>query len=207
MIKKRFIKNMLLVVSIILLTVGCGNANSNAPDESNTKTESEADHSKENTTGKENITVADKYIKIGSADNPPFSVPEKSIEFMNTHEDFFPGSDANDGAMSDYVNWDISYPHLAKSVSKYTNQLFTIYGNVVDISETEDGSLTYLHVVDYNGYNYTLYYLGSLDEVFVDTEVYVYALPFEMVKFENMSAQYTEAVVGAACYVSTNLYD
>lgn len=211
--KKCLSKSTIVMGVIIILLTGCGNANSQVQNEpsinteteldNNTQTELETEDEKQN----EIITVADKYIEIGKIVDTTFVVPEKSIEFMNKHEDFFPGSDENDGAMSDFVNWEISYPHLAKSISKYTDQLFVVYGYVIDVWESEDGSITYLHIVDNSGYSYTLYYLGALDDVFEETEVYVYALPFSMVTFENMSAQYTEAVVGAACYVRTEFYD
>ncbi len=195
MYKKNVVKRVIVFLIVMILMVGCGNTNDNISNETAVKTETE------------NMSVADKYSMIGEKDDPSFVVPEKSIEFMNAHEEFFPGNEDNDGAMSDYVNWEIGYPHLAKSISKYTDQLFVVSGYVIDVSEAEDGSLTYLHVVDYDGYSYTLYYLGALEEVFVDTEVYIYALPFAMVKFENMSAEYTEAVVGATCYVDAYLYE
>ena len=211
--KKSLFKSTIAVGLIIILLTGCGNANSQVQNEPSVNTENESDNNTqteletESEIKNEIVTVADKYIEIGKNVDTTFVVPEKSIEFMNKHEEFFPGSDENDGAMSDFVNWEIGYPHLAKSISKYTDQLFVICGYVIDVWETEDEGLTYLHIVDYNGYNYTLYYLGALDEVFEETEVYVYAMPFSMVTFENMSAQYTEAVVGAACYVEVNLYD
>lgn len=145
--------------------------------------------------------AAEKYKLIAENDEPPFTISEKSIAFINEHKDFFPGNSDNKGAISDYVDQDITYAHLSKNISKYGDKLISIYGEVVDIEESDDGSLTYIHIMDYDYNSYTLYYLGSLDDVLEESEVYAYALPLDITKFENMNAQYTEAVVGAACYI------
>ena len=55
--------------------------------------------------------------------------------------------------------------------------------------------------MDYSDRNYIMLYLGTLDNIFEGTEVYSYVLPFDVVKFENMGGEYTEAIIGAACYV------
>ena len=80
-----------------------------------------------------------------------------------------------------------------------------VNGTVVDCSEIENdyGIITFLQVTDYSGYDYCLYYIGELENVFENEEVYAYALPFGMVTFENIGAAYTEAVIGAATYVYT----
>lgn len=146
-------------------------------------------------------TPLDIYTIIAVNNDPSFSISEKSASFIREHEDFFPGSTKNKGAISDYVDENITYGHLAKNISKYEDKLISVYGTVIDISEADDGSITYLHILDYDGNSYTLYFLGALDDVFNGTTVSAYALPLTMTTFENMQAQYTEAVLGAACYV------
>ena len=152
------------------------------------------------------LTKADMYMWIAENATTSFEIQEPSIIFINEHETFFPGSDDNKGAISDFVNWEADYPHLAKNINKYTGELFAIGGYVVDIEETDDG-ITAFQIYSYGGDSYIFYYLGVLDEVFEETEVYVYALPMDMVTFENMGGAYTEAIVGAACYVQTEFYD
>ena len=193
---KLFKKCLVVLMLMALCVAGCGTTDG-ASDGSQNSNES-------NITGKSE-TVANKYIAIAESADPTFSVSENSITFMDAHEEFFPGNENNDGAMSDYLNWETDYPHLSKSIGKYTGELFSVYGYVVDIKELDDGSLTYIHIVDYSEYNYTFYYLGTLDDAFEGSEVMVYALPFDMVTFENLGGTYTEAVVGAACYVE--VYD
>ena len=44
--------------------------------------------------------------------------------------------------------------------------------------------------------NYIIYYLGTLDDIFEGDYVQIYLLPLDIVTFENMANEYTEAVVG-----------
>lgn len=147
------------------------------------------------------LNAVEAYESIAENGEPTFTIPDKAIEFINQHKDFFPGKSEIKGAISDYVNEEVTYAHLSKSITKYSDKLVSVYGYVIDIQESEDGSLTYLHIVDYDDNNYTLYYLGALDDILKGTEVHGYALPFAMTTFENLSAQYTESVTGAACYI------
>ncbi len=150
---------------------------------------------------KSETDVVEKYKWIAKNDDPSFEIPEKSIEFMNEHPNFFPGSENIQGAISDFVDEQITFAHLTKNISKYGDGLVSVYGVVIDIEESEDGDVTYMHILDYDGNSYVLYYLGTLEDVFEESEVYVYALPFALTTFENMDATYTEAVTGAACFV------
>lgn len=153
------------------------------------------------TSDKSDTGVVEKYKLIAKNNDPAFEISEKSIEFINEHPNFFPGSENIQGAISDFVDNEITFAHLTKNISKYGDGLVSVYGVVIDIEESEDGDVTYMHILDYDENSYVLYYLGTLEEVFEDSEVYVYALPFALTTFENMDATYTEAVVGAACFV------
>ena len=172
---------------------------------SDIKTESTetADDKTESTekTNTEKSDAVEKYKWIAQNADPEFEISEKSINFIKEHSNFFPGNENIQGAISDFVDEEITYAHLAKSMSKYGDKLITVYGEVVDINESEDGEITEVHVMDYDGNSYVLYYLGTLDNVFEETYIYAYALPFAIITFENMGGTYTEAVAGAACYV------
>ena len=145
--------------------------------------------------------AVEKYKWIAQNADPEFTIPEKSINFIKEHSNFFPGNESIQGAISDFVDEEITYAHLAKSMSKYGDKLIWVGGDVIDIEESEDGELTTVHVVDYDWNSYILYFLGTLDNVFEDTYISAYALPVAIITFENMGGSYTEAVVGAACYV------
>lgn len=156
------------------------------------------------------MSAADIYVWM-SENDPSFeySIPEKAVSFMESNPQFFPGSDENTGAMSDYVDYEADYPHVAKSPAKYADKFMSIYGDIVDCSEIETayGTVTYLQINDYSGYAYCMYYLGTLEDAFEGYSACVNVLPFGTVTFENMGGAYTEAVIGAACYVDVETYD
>ena len=196
---------IIIIVLASVLLFGGGDDSELNNTNSDTKTESaEAEKTKTEDTEikdtKENGAV-EKYKWIAQNADPEFEISEKSINFIKEHLNFFPGNESIQGAISDFVDWDITYAHLTKSMSKYGDKLIWIGGDVIDIEESEDGELTTVHVVDYDGNSYVLYYLGTLDNVFEDTYISAYALPVAIITFENMGGSYTEAVVGAACYV------
>lgn len=184
----------LIVLAILIVAVSGG-------DDGSAETTGETTSAQSSETAKSENSAAEAYQYIAENSDPTFTVPEKAIAFINEHPNFFPGKSDIKGAISDYVDENITYAHLAKNISKYSDKLISVYGSVSDIEEAEDGSLTYIHIVDYESNSYTLYYLGTLDDVFEGTEIHGYALPFAMTTFENMAAQYTEAVTGAACYI------
>lgn len=186
-----------LIVIIVAVSSGEDDTSDNLSS-NNTSVATSSENISEN-----NVSAVDAYKSIAENDDPSFTIPDKAIEFINQHENFFPGKSEIKGAISDYVNEEVTYAHLSKNLSKYADKLISVYGYVVDIQESEDGSLTYIHIMDYDNNNYTLYYLGTLEDIFKESEVHGYALPFAMTTFENMSAEYTESVTGAACYIET----
>lgn len=199
--KKWWFWILILFVSIILAGTGDDNETYPTEDKSNVTNDQEYVET-------DDITVAEKYqIIADEISGISFDISDDSVVFMNEHEKFFPGNDNIKGAMSDFVNIEADYQHLAKNINKYTGELCAVGGYVVDIEEADDGSLTFVQISSYDGHYYVFYYLGTLDEVFEDTEVYVYALPLDIVTFENMGGAYTEAVMGAACYVQTEFYN
>ena len=153
----------------------------------------------------ETMSAADIYVWLAEAEKDilDYSVSENSITFIENNPEFFPGSDENRGAISDKVDWEADYAHVAKSPNKYTDKLLSIYGCIVDCQEieTDYGIITYLQISDYDGHSYCMNYLGELEDAFEECQVYVYMLPFGTVTFENTGATYTEAIMGAACYV------
>ncbi len=140
------------------------------------------------------------YQQIAENDAMAFSIPDQAASFITAHPDFFPGNASNTGAMSDATNYDVTYPMLAKSAKKYSDKLFNIYGYVTDVEESDDGSMTYIHIIDADSNSYIAYYLGSID-IYKEDTVTGYLLPLDNVQFENISGGYTEAVVFAAAYI------
>lgn len=196
--KKWWFWGIIVFVVVIIFSAG---------GESETDTNNNENYSSEKDSENEEMSIVESYQWIAENSFATFEITDASIAFMNEHKEFFPGSEKNSGAISDYVNWEIGYPQLAKSINKHTGELIAVGGYVIDIDEAEDGSITFFQITGYDGNDYCFYYLGVLDEVFEETEVYVYALPLDIITFENMGGAYTEAIVGAACYVQTELYN
>lgn len=146
-------------------------------------------------------TIADAYNTIAQNSDPKFNINEKAVSFMSAHSEYFPGNDSIKGAISDLVDNEITYAHLTKNINKYGDKLINVSGDVIDIFESDDGTVTYLHLSDYEGNNFVVYYLGSLDNVFEGGYTWGYALPLDIISFENMGGTYTEAVVCAGCYI------
>lgn len=205
--KKIYIPVLVIIITIAIVVAGiaCGNVDeeetTEEPKQTTEKLEEEKDITKASNAEKY------QYISKNNSQELQFSMSEDAIKFIDKHPDFFPGSNKNRGAMTDYINYEISYNHIDKNPSKYSNKLIGITGYVTDCKEfDEDMDYTYLQVVDYDGNNYCMYYLGKSKDILADMSVEVFMLPFDMVSFENMGGTYTKAVMGACCYVS-ELYD
>lgn len=157
----------------------------------------------------EPMSAVDVYVWLAANDELGYSVPEKAVSFIESNPQFFPGSDKNTGAMSDHVDYEADYPHVAKSPGKYADKLMSVDGDIVDCEEieTDYGTVTYLQINDYSGYNYCMYYLGVLEDAFEGYPAWAKVLPFGTITFENVGGYYTKAVIGAACYVEVGTYD
>lgn len=140
-----------------------------------------------------------------------FTLTDDAVNFMNSHPDFFPGSESNLEAMTEEVDTSVDFPQISKKQTQYSDRLVCVSGFVLDCEEVEieEKNLTITAIQFMNevtSYNYYVYYIGALDDVVEDTYVTCYVLPFGTVTFENMGATYTEAVTGAVCYcVAENL--
>ena len=197
---------LIFVVFFVFMISGDDEASETADSvETNIESDSEVEETTLTSEIESQITAVDFYKWIDENDTSmEYSVPEKAIAFMEEHPEFFPGNENNTGAMSDYVDYEVTYQHITKSPSKYNDKLISINGTVIDCyeEECEYGTLTFVQVVDdYTGSSYCLYYWGSLENVFEKNWVWGYALPFDVTTFDNMGGYHTEAVVGAACYI------
>ncbi len=183
---------IIIILIVVFATIGGDDSEVSNPSETTSTTSQ---------TNTDTNTPLEYYKIIAENNETPFTISDKASAFINEHKNFFPGSSDIKGAISDFVDEEITYAHLSKNISKYGDKLISIYGEVIDIEESDDATITYIHILDEDYNNYTLYYLGTLEDIIDNTEVIAYALPLTMTTFENMQAQYTEAVLCAACYV------
>lgn len=196
---------IIVIVIVAFFIFGGGGDKPSGTQDNPAQTEADAGNHIDSTEAGSPIS---KYTQLQEAlaeSDLAFSMNEDAVSFITEHPDFFPGSSKNEGAMGDCLDYEVDYQHIAKNPSKYSKELMYVGGTVVDCeeNETDDGTITFLQITDESGYNYCLYYLGTLENVFEQEEVWGYALPFGMVTFENMGGNYTEAVVGAATYIYT----
>lgn len=191
----RMVLSTILIITLMLFN-GCASSSTNTEESQpvDNKTEAPKDEVSEEKAIEENnnTSFSDEYIYIGGEQE--FLVTEKAIKFLDEHSNIFPSNDLS--LFSEYVDSNITFQMLNKNISKYGDKLIEIpYSYVVDIEESPDGTLSYIHVVDENMNNYVIYYFGSLDNIFDESEVQIYGLPLDIITFENMSGAYTEAVV------------
>ena len=207
--KKKWIIIGVVVVILAILIFGGGDSDSSKPADSQSissgTTQSDTassgqDDKTEEKTDDQTASALAQYQWIAENASTTFTIPDQAAAFITAHPDFFPGSSSNTGAMSDATNYEVTYPMLAKSAKKYSDKLFDVYGYVTDVEESEDGSMTYIHIVDYDSNSYIAYYLGSID-IYKEDTVTGYLLPLDNIQFANVSGGYTEAVVFAAAYV------
>lgn len=131
-----------------------------------------------------------------------YNMSQKSIDFINEHEDLFPASGVD--ALTPYINSEIGYKNISKSPDKYGDQVMVIdYAGVLQISEQDAGdeTLTILQAYDDEGENYMVYYFGELPNVLDDDTVKIYGIPLGTTSFDNISGGTTLAVVLGGCYV------
>lgn len=211
--KKKWIIIGVVVVILVIMMFGGGSDSSSTPPDTGTPTASNtttqddanqpAEDSKDGEDSKDTTQTAsalEQYRWIAENASTTFSIPDQAAAFITAHPDFFPGNSSNTGAMSDSTTYDVTYPMLAKSAKKYSDKLFNVYGVVTDVDESDDGSITYIHIQDYDSNSYIAYYLGSID-IFEKDTVTGYLLPLDNIQFENVGGGYTDAVVFAAAYL------
>ncbi|RHQ96849.1 zinc ribbon domain-containing protein [Ruminococcus sp. AF21-3] len=107
-----------------------------------------------------------------------YNMSQKSIDFINEHEDLFPASGVD--TLTPYINSEIGYKNISKSPDKYGDQVMVIdYAGVLQISEQDAGdeTLTILQAYDDEGENYMVYYFGELPNVLDDDTVKIYGIP------------------------------
>ena len=206
--KKWIIIGVVVVILAIMMFGGdsdsgsssSGTTASSGTTQSDTAQPAEDSTSSDSKSEDKTASALEQYQWIAENCSTPYTIPDQAAAFITAHPDFFPGNSSNTGAMGDNCTYDVTYPMLAKSAKKYSDKLINFVGYVYDIDESDDGTVTYIHLNDSDGNNYIAYYLGSI-EIFEQDEVNCYLLPLDNVQFENIGGGYTQAIACAAAYV------
>lgn len=204
-VKKSLLKKVLIAFVVVFAISIAFSMGSDDSTSSNSKLESTPQVTNNDVISNE--TQENEKVKIyqylGENESLPYIVTDNAVAFINEHPDLFPVATGLESSTSEFIDSTISFAHLSKNIAKYGSNLMNISGYIVDIEEAPDGSVTVLQIMDYDGNNYMLYYLGVLDDVLEEMEVNTCVLPMDIVTFENMSGAYTEAIVCAACFVNS----
>lgn len=143
------------------------------------------------------------YTALEENEVYPYTISDKASEFLLDYPKFF--STTKFKKVRDYIDYDISYKHIAKNASKYGDKLMCISpAYVISCSETEiddETTLTELQIMDDDDNNYMVIYIGSVD-VFENDVVECYGLPLGTSSFENVSGGTTLAIVAAGSYIN-----
>ena len=235
-LKKSFVWMLAIITSMSILTSCGGNTvptTSDTPKSSSQETTSSKEEPKETekveATGDSDVSADDGTIyvdfsnpsevfqMIAENDDPSFDISANSLDFIDNHQDYFPAKASspddldNIDGYEECINFDTTYAHLAKNISKYDNELIMTYGVVIDIQEIDvedtDTTLSYIHIQDPDENSYILYYFVSTDDILEGSEVIAIGLPLAMVTFENMNATYTEAAVCAGSYIGEYTFE
>ena len=198
--KKRWI--ILGVIGALVLLFGIiaavsGDPEPSEPKESGVNAENGATTTEATTIP--DTTVSDFYAAFQDPDIMDYTLSQKSIDALNQYAAFFPCSDADYSKLQAAAT---SYPYtvMAKSITKYTDQIILLDDvGVLDIEEAEDESFTYLHVIDEEGNSYVGIIIGTIPTIFDEDIVDVYAMPLDMIFFDNQSNTTTEAIMMAIC--------
>lgn len=147
------------------------------------------------------------YYSLSKNEVYPYTISEKASEALLWNSGLFPAKKFK--KIRNYIDYDISYKHIAKNPTKYGDSLICISpAYVISCSETEideETTLTELQLEDSDGNNYMVIYIGSID-VFENDIVECYALPLGTSSFENISGGTTLAIVTAGSFINKTDY-
>lgn len=133
-----------------------------------------------------------------------FSVNDKSIAFIDSHENLFPTYTESDfQELESYVDRTIEYKHLTKSPDKYLENIIEIKdATIYQIFENDlfGHTITSILAGNLNGDYYTIYFDRSL-ELYEGDSISFLGLPIAPSGFENVSGGVTNNFVVYGCSI------
>ena len=151
-------------------------------------------------------TIDEFYTAYSQIAEVPYTIGDKSLQFMQQHNSLFPcnNSNAKSSALN-FIDTDIIYSQLTKNVSSYFDTLYQ-QDNAVAIQVLEDSAwghtVTYILTSDQDMNNCLIYYNGELPDVLDGCEISFVGLPIDITGFSNVGGGITNVVVLAGCIVT-----
>ncbi|ROR28498.1 hypothetical protein EDD66_10480 [Mobilisporobacter senegalensis] len=173
---------------------------SEVSNEDNGKTNSISNEVNSESSGE--ITPYDIYSVTQENEVVPYTLNEKATVFLKEHPNYFPTKNITD--LVNYVDYELEYKHIAKSPQKYGDKLMEIsLAQVVEIYEEMLDTITFttINIVDENGQQYYVLYIGSAEDVFEGDYILTEGLPLGISSFENTDGGNTVVAVVAGSYI------
>lgn len=153
------------------------------------------------------FTPLELYTLLQDNEVLPYTLNEKSTKFLSEHGNLFPLADSDKNKIEDnLIDYSLEAKHIEKNASKYGDKLMSIPPTaVIQIQETaltETQYLSDLNVIDSNGHQYYILYIGELDDIFTDDIVDIIGLPIGYSQFDNTDGGQTLVTVLAGCMVT-----
>lgn len=140
----------------------------------------------ENGTWIDNIftpTPKEYFLTESTSGYIDFSIPEKSLTFLEEHPNFFPAQSLNE--INEYIDTTIEPKYLDKSHSNFGDKLVKIEDvTIYDLQfyEKNTTQITIMQGHSNSSFMYYIYYFGDID-VYEDDHINLYALPIGKGKF------------------------
>ena len=207
--KKKKILPKVIIGAVILMGIGAvaGGGEDDTTSSGNVTNTAEVQDTADTASAEEAVAAMSKvelYQALGkeSEGNSGYSMSQKSVDFINAHEDLFPASGLD--ALTSYVDSEIGYKNISKSPDNYGDQIMVVdNAGVISINEEKvgDNTFTTFQAYDDAGENYLVYYFGALPDVFEDDYVKIYGAPLGTTSFDNIGGGTTLAIVLGGSYV------
>lgn len=158
------------------------------------------------------ITPLQFYDTLQHGENLSYTLNEKAVRFLKEHSELFPLADADESKLEELTDYGIEARHVEKNSDKFGDKLMSVpLVQIVQIDEEEIADSQYvssLNVVDSNGQQYYVYYMGELEDIYSEDVVNIVGLPLGYSYFENTDGGQTFAVILAGCTVAKeDLYE
>lgn len=207
--KKKKILPKVIIAVVVLTGIGivAGGSDDDVSNSGSVTSTNVSSNTSDTTSAEDVVSEMSKvqlYQALGQASegDSGYTMSQKSIDFINAHEELFPAAGVDD--LTQYVNNEIGYKNISKSPDSYGDEIMVVdYSGVVHISEEKVGSDTFttLQTYDEDGNSYLVYYFGALPDVLDDDYVKIYGVPLGTTSFDNVSGGTTLAVVLGGSYV------
>ncbi|KAA9008463.1 hypothetical protein F4V43_00850 [Paenibacillus spiritus] len=122
----------------------------------------------------------------------------QTYQYIFDHSDLFPAvtPEAKQAAQTS-ADPNVTSKHLQKNITPYLGKMISITGDVISIEETETdiGTVAYVHIVDDNFNSITGIYAGSTGDILEDDLVRLRGVPTASYSFDNVSGGTTNATL------------